>query len=84
MIEIVLCTALTLDLTTGLTWSRDVIGVAMGIKADEGKPGDVKPSPEVIARDVVVGDGILMVKEAGEAVSEALDDPNDRDYGLRD
>ena len=56
----------------------------MGIIADEGKPGDVKPSPEVIARDVVVGDGILMVKEAGEAVSEALDDPNDRDYGLRD
>lgn len=25
-----------------------------------------------------------MVTEAGEAVSEALDDPNDRDSGLRD
>lgn len=32
MIEIELCTALTLDL---MTWSRDVIGVAMGTKADE-------------------------------------------------
>lgn len=84
MIEIELCTALALDLTTGPIGSNDVIGVAMGTKADEGKPGGVPPGPELTAREVVVGDGILMVKEAGEAVSVSFDDPDDRDSGLRD
>ena len=84
MIEIELCTALALDLTTGPIGSRDVIGVAMGTKADEGKPGDIPPGPEVRAWEAVVGDGILMVKEAGEAVSRAPDDPDDRDSRLRD
>ena len=84
MIEIEFCTALALDLTTGPIGSRDVIGVAMGTKADEGKLGEVPPGPEVTAPEVVVGDGILMVKEAGEAVREALDDPNARDSEPRD
>ena len=84
MVEIELCTALALDLTTGPIGSRDVIGVAMGTKADEGKPGEMPPGPELTAREVVVVDGILIVKEAGEAVSKALDCPDDRDSRLRD
>ena len=84
MTEIELCTALALDLTTRPIGSRDVFGVAMGTKAEDGKPGEVPPGPEVSARELVVGDGILMVKEAGEAVREAVNGPNDRDSALRD
>ena len=84
MTEIELCTALALDLTTGPIGSSDVIGVATGTKADEGKSGGVPPGPEVNVREVVVGDGIRIVEEAGEAVSVSFDDPGDRDSRLRD